>query len=82
MTRTQAFLDRNHITQSELGAAIGYEQAAISRKLSGSRNWRLFEIRKVLAYLSERLGRLVSFDEVFGADDVVDHADSHPVADC
>ncbi len=71
MERTQTFLDANGITQTELGKALGVQGAAISRKLSGSRNWKLEEVQRTLAYLCERLGRPVDFAEVFGAEDMV-----------
>lgn len=71
MERTRGFLDRNGITQTELAAGLGYEQATISRKLSGARNWKLAEVQRALIWLSERLSRPVSFDEVFGVEDVI-----------
>jgi len=80
MERTRLFLDRNGITQTELAAALGVEQASISRKLSGSRSWRLAEVQRVLAWLTERLGRPVPFDEVFGEADVVASPTDEPGA--
>lgn len=69
MATTQAFLDANGITQAELGEALGVQRAAISKKLGGSRNWKLGEVQEVLAFLSRRLGRQVTFDEVFADSD-------------
>lgn len=66
MDRTQAFLDANRITQAELAEALGVTGATISRKLAGLRNWKLVEVQVVLGWLSGRLGRPVSYDEVFG----------------
>jgi transcriptional regulator with XRE-family HTH domain len=74
MERTQAFLDANGITQTELGEALGVTGATISRKLSGLRNWKLGEVQAALAWLSERLNRPVTFDEAFGADALAEAA--------
>ena len=71
MARTQEFLDIHGITQTELGEALGITGAAISRKLSGLRNWRLTEVQRVLEYLSQKLDRPVTYDEVFGSSLVV-----------
>jgi transcriptional regulator with XRE-family HTH domain len=68
MERTQAFLDENGITQTELGEALGVTGATISRKLSGDRNWKLGEVQAALGWLSVRLGRPCTYDEVFGPD--------------
>ncbi len=72
MAAIQAFLDRNGISQAELGDALGITSGAISRKLGGSRAWKLQDVQRVLAWLSERLSRPVSFDEVFASDDLGD----------
>jgi len=71
MERTQAFLDTHGITQTALAEALGLQGPAVSRKLSGSRNWKLGEVQRALAFLSKRLGRPVDFAEVFGADDAM-----------
>ncbi len=68
MAAIQAFLDQNSISQAELGDALGITSGAISRKLSGARDWKLQDVRSALAFLSERLGRTVVFAEVFGED--------------
>lgn len=71
MERTQAFLDANDITQTELGEALGVTRATITRKIAGSRKWSVDEARHVLAWLTQKLGRRVEFAEVFGEADVV-----------
>ena len=71
MERTQAFLDANSLTQTELGEALGVTRATVTRKIAGSRKWSLDEVQRALAWLAIRLDRPVSFDEVFGAEDVV-----------
>lgn len=68
MEKTQAFLDSNGITQTELAEALGVTCATVSRKLGGLRNWKLGEVQAVLEWLSARLDRVVSYDEVFGAE--------------
>jgi transcriptional regulator with XRE-family HTH domain len=68
MEKTQAFLDLHGITQTELAEALGVTCATVSRKLGGLRNWKLGEVQAVLEWLSTRLERAVSYDEVFGAD--------------
>lgn len=74
MERTQAFLDDNGITQSELGEALGVTGATISRKLAGLRNWKLGEVQAAMVWLSSRLARPVTFDEAFGADALAEAA--------
>jgi transcriptional regulator with XRE-family HTH domain len=76
MERTQAFLDTNSLTQTELGEALGVTGATVSRKLSGSRNWKLAEVQRALEWFALRLGRPVSFDEAFGAADLDVSVDS------
>jgi hypothetical protein len=43
--KTQAFLDSHGITQTELGEALRMTGASVSRKLSGTRNWKLVEVQ-------------------------------------
>jgi transcriptional regulator with XRE-family HTH domain len=69
--RTQAFLDSHGITQTELGRALGMTAASVSRKLAGFRNWKLAEVQRVLEFLIARLGRPVTYEEVFG----IEHAE-------
>lgn len=71
MERTQRFLDDNHISQTELASALGVTGATINRKIRGVRKWSLGEVHAALSFFSRRLGRPVSFDEVFGTDDMV-----------
>jgi transcriptional regulator with XRE-family HTH domain len=69
MDKPRAFLDSQGITQTELGEDLGMTGAAVSRKLAGLRHWKLIEVRSALEFLSERLGRAVTYEEVFGVDD-------------
>jgi hypothetical protein len=39
---------------------------AVSRKLGGRRAWKLVEVQRALEFLSVRLGRPVTYEEVFG----------------
>jgi len=71
MERPRDFLGSHGITQTELGEALGMTGAAVSRKLAGLRHWKLAEVRRALEFLSGRLGRLVTYEEVFGVDNGV-----------
>lgn len=81
MATTQAFLDAHGISQTELGEALGLQRAAVSRKLAGLRNWKLGEVQEALAFFTRRLGRTVTFDEVFADSDWSADADASPAAD-
>lgn len=65
-SRTDAFLAKNDITRVEVAAALGIDPSAVSRKVSGERPWKLDEIQGLLAFLSGRVGRKVTYDELFG----------------
>jgi transcriptional regulator with XRE-family HTH domain len=69
MARLARFLDANGVTQTEVAQALGVEPPTISRKLGGIRPWRLAEIQQLLAFLTQRLGRQVSYDELLGAEE-------------
>jgi transcriptional regulator with XRE-family HTH domain len=67
VSRIAEFLDANGFSQSEVSRAIGVEPSSFSRKLGGSRPWRLSEIKALLVYVSGRLRRAVAYEEVVGA---------------
>lgn len=54
-------------SRDEVGAVIGTTGSAVSHKLSGRRPWKRAEIDAVLALLSARLGRRVTYEEAFGS---------------
>ena len=67
-TKTEAFLGAHGITQTEAGLLLGISGSAVSRKLSGARQWHLEEMHRFLDALAPRLGHRPSLDEVFGRD--------------
>lgn len=69
MTRLDAFLANNGISQGDVAGALGVTDSAVSRKLNGLRPIRLNEVQRLLAFLSERVGRAVEFEEVFAPED-------------
>jgi transcriptional regulator with XRE-family HTH domain len=68
--RLLGWLAESGISQAALGEALGIGEAAISRKLRGHRRITVDEARAVLAWASGCMGRPVTWDELFGADDV------------
>jgi transcriptional regulator with XRE-family HTH domain len=68
--RLLKWLDAHDITQAEIGRVIGVEDSGMSRKLRGHRSIRLSEARQIIAWASEKLGRGVTWEELFAADDV------------
>ena len=69
--RLDAFLDENRVTRAEIAGHLGLDPSGISRKVLGGRPWKLHEIQSLLAFLTERLGRKVTYDELFGEPDPV-----------
>lgn len=65
MADTRRFLDDNGISQADLIPVLELDDSTISRKLSGKREWKVTEMQKLRAYVSERLGRVVALDELF-----------------
>ena len=66
----KALLEKNHITQRELARGIGKSPAVVSRMLSGELGMSKETIDEILAFLRERLGRRVTYERVFGKDEV------------
>jgi predicted transcriptional regulator len=64
-SRFQDFLDETPVTQVELAGLLGLEPSAVSKKVSGDRPWKGHEINLVLAHLTERLRRPVTYEEAF-----------------
>jgi len=56
--------------QTDLAGELGCDSSSVSRKLAGRRPWKLPEIRAILAFLSTRLKRAVTYEEAFGAPEV------------
>jgi len=53
------------ITKVEIARALELDPSTVSRKLSGKRSLKLEEVQALLAYLSRRLERPVSYEELF-----------------
>lgn len=60
----ERFLDDNGFTRAELAAALKLDPSAVSRKVLGDRDWRLDEVEALRAYVSKKLGRRVSWDDL------------------
>jgi transcriptional regulator with XRE-family HTH domain len=59
------FLEANGVKQVELVDALGLDSSTVSLKLSGDRRWFQEEVDRVLAFLTQRLGRPVTYEEAF-----------------
>jgi transcriptional regulator with XRE-family HTH domain len=62
----KALLDKHRISQRELAHGIGKSDAAISRLVSGATGASQETINDVLVFLSKRLHRRVTYEQVFG----------------
>lgn len=65
MSLIERFLDANRITQTEVAQALEVDPSTISRKLRGEREWKLPEVQAVIAFLSARLSRPVTYEDLF-----------------
>jgi transcriptional regulator with XRE-family HTH domain len=64
----KTFLQEQQITQAETAEALGIDSSTLSLKLSGQRPWFEREINAVLAFLRQRTGQSVTFEQLFGAE--------------
>ena len=64
--RLAHLLDENDITQRDVGAALGMDDSSISRRLRGTAPWKLAELHALAAFLSLRLSRVVTWEEMLG----------------
>jgi transcriptional regulator with XRE-family HTH domain len=62
----RTLLEKHHISQRELAAGIGKSTAHVSRLVSGETGASQETIEAVLAYLSNRLGKRMTYERVFG----------------
>lgn len=69
-TGLRAFLRAHRVRQFELAAVLGLTPAAISRKLAGDRPLLPQEAEAIRGFVSGRIGRAVSSDELFGREAV------------
>jgi hypothetical protein len=56
------------ISKAEIARALRLDPSTVSRKLSGKRSFKLQEIQGLLRFLSGRLARPVSYEELFSPD--------------
>ncbi len=61
----QTFIRDHEITSTELADGIGLKRSTVSNKLLGIRPWFQEEVDQVLAFLSRRLDRPVTYEEAF-----------------
>ena len=59
------------MTRAEVAEALGLDPSAVSRKVLGERPWKLSEIQGLIAYLTTKLGRRVSYEELVGEPDAL-----------
>jgi len=65
-SRIESFLDHVGQSKTDLAKALGLDPSTVSRKISGDRPWKQMEIQGLIAFLSERLSRPVTYEELFG----------------
>lgn len=65
-TGLKTLLERNGISQRELARGLRKSDAAVSRLLSGDTAATQDTIEAVLAFLSKRLRRRLTYEQVFG----------------
>ncbi len=75
----RAFLKRHGISQADLGRGIHKTTAFVSQLVNGKVGASLETVNAVLAWLSERCGRAVRYEEVFAAPaSTAEHTDVGP----
>jgi len=69
------FIKNNALRQSEIADALRIDPAQVNRLTKPGANPTRQTIDAILAYLSERLGRPVSYEEAFGGEGAVSDQD-------
>jgi transcriptional regulator with XRE-family HTH domain len=67
-SRLERLLTDGAISKAEVARALCLDPSTVSRKLSGKRSLKLQEIQVLLRFLSGRLARPVSYEELFAPD--------------
>jgi transcriptional regulator with XRE-family HTH domain len=67
-SRLERLLTDGAISKAEVARALRLDPSTVSRKLSGKRSLKLHEIQVLLRFLSGRLARTVSYEELFAPD--------------
>ena len=75
----QRFLDENGLTQAEIACLLDVIPSTVSKKATGDRPWKLTEIQAILAFLTARLARPVTYEELFGSPAEAATTDAEPV---
>jgi predicted transcriptional regulator len=70
MSTIEAFITKHSLRQVDLAVAMGVTESAVSHMLAGRFDPRKERIDRLLVALGERLGRKVTYEEVFGPLDV------------
>lgn len=63
--RLQSFLVTHGISRAEVAVLLDVSESAVSRRLTGATRFTVDEVNKLLPFLTERVGRVVEFEEVF-----------------
>lgn len=63
--RLVQLLASSRISRAEIARALRLDPSTVSRKISGKRSLRLQEVQALLRFLSGRLERPVSYEEIF-----------------
>jgi transcriptional regulator with XRE-family HTH domain len=72
LDKLAAFLADHGVSRTEVASALGVDLSTVSRKVGGTRSFRLDEVTKLLGFLTLRLGRRVTFADLFlAANDMV-----------
>jgi hypothetical protein len=58
-------LEEGKVSKVELARALRLDPSAVSRKIAGKRGWKLPEVHLLLRYLARRIGREVTYEELF-----------------
>jgi len=62
----EQFFNDHGLTQSDVAVHLGVDRSAVSRKVAGDRPWKQSEIEALMALATQRLGRRVTYEELFG----------------
>jgi len=62
----RTFLAEHQISVGELAAGIGLERSTAGNKIYGLRPWLAEEAGRAVAFLRERTGKPVTFEQLFG----------------
>jgi hypothetical protein len=64
-SRLGALIAQAELSTQDLAVVLNITAEAVINKLAGRRSWQIHDIRKLLAIISARLGRRVTFEDAF-----------------